>query len=85
MMSPNIENKGLYTHKLADELLRYSRIRNFILGPDSSIPFQIVPLVLKNTEEIFESEAEVIKASSLHEYVKIGEEFNTTFDTVYKE
>lgn len=79
-----IMNKNLYTHKLADELLRYPRIRNFILGPDSSIPFKIVPLTLSDNEEIFDSDASYKDEYNKVKYMKIGKELNTTFDTVRK-
>lgn len=79
-----IMNKSLYTYKLADELLRYPRIRNFILGPDSSIPFKIVPLKLSDNEEIFDSDASYLNEYNKVKYMKIGKELNTTFDTVRK-
>lgn len=79
-----IKNKDLYTHKLADELLRYPRIRSFILGPDSSIPFQVVPLTLNKNEEIFDSDESYQKAYTKEKYIRIGENYNTTFDTVRK-
>ena len=79
-----IMNKSLYTHKLADELLRYPRIRNFILGPDSSIPFKIVPLKISDNEEIFDSDASYLNEYEKVKYMKIGKELNTTFDTVRK-
>ena len=81
---PKLLNKTLYAHKLADELLRYHRIRNFILGPDSSIPFQIIRLTLGNNEQIFPSDEEYQKAKKEKKYVKISNTTNTTFDTVKK-
>ena len=80
----NIENKTLYTHKLADELLRYTRIRNFILGPNSSIPLRLVPLKLDIMEKTYNNIDDYENASEKEKYYKISRNHNTTFNTVKK-
>ena len=48
-----ILNINLYTQKLADEILRYNRIKNFILGPGSSIPHRIYEDSVGKSEALY--------------------------------
>ena len=79
-------NKHLYTMKLADEIMRYNRIRDFILGPSSSIPSQEVPIVLSDYEKIYNSKKLYEDASKLTPSVEVAikNKYNTNFNTVIK-
>ena len=83
---PYLLNRELYTMKLADEIMRYNRIRDFVLGPSSSIPSQEVPIVLSDYEEIYNSKKLYDDAAKLTPSVEVAikNKYNTNFNTVNK-
>jgi hypothetical protein len=81
LINEDIRNKELYTQKLADEILRYNRIKNFMLGPGSFIPQRIQQENLSENEALYYNEEDYNNAANLtkDKIINTKNRLNTSF------
>ena len=81
LINKDIQNKELYTQKLADEILRYNRIKNFMLGPGSFIPQRIQQENLSENEALYYNEEDYNNAANLtkDKIINTKNRLNTSF------
>ena len=81
LINKDIQNKELYTQKLADEILRYNRIKNFMLGPGSFIPQRIQQENLSKNEALYYNEEDYNNAANLtkDKIINTKNRLNTSF------